>query len=56
MSLGDAGRGVDNAACAVELRRVQRTRLGHDREVFNRADNPVIVQRLRGCLCSSASS
>lgn len=56
MGLGDAGRGIDNAARSVELCRVQRTRLGNDRECFNRGDAPVIVRRLRSVLRGNASS
>lgn len=44
MGFRDTGSRIDNAAGAVELFRFQRTRLGNAREVFNGANDPLIIQ------------
>ena len=44
----NARSGVDDATSVVELRRVQRSRLGHDRERFHRRDSLVLVHQRIG--------
>ena len=40
----DARSRVDDATSMVKLRRVQRSRLGHDRERFHRRDNSIFIR------------
>ncbi|MCT2140999.1 hypothetical protein [Dietzia cinnamea] len=48
MRFRNARSGVDDATSVVELRRVQRSRLGHDRERFHRRNNLVLVHQRIG--------
>ena len=48
MRFRNARSGVDNATSTVELRRLQRSRLGNGRERFHHSDNPILIQRRSG--------
>lgn len=60
MRLRDAGSRIDNAANAIELCRLQRTRLGNNRESLHSGNNPVVIQRhsgsRRGSTCPRSHS